>query len=393
MAMVSGVGKIGADEAWRSDASFTVHDAPDGADAMALADAARTRSGLIVYVARDAARASEMAAALAFFAPEIARIDFPAWDCLPYDRVSPSSAVTAARMAALSLLSARQTDDPLILITSVNAVTQRTPPKEIIKASAFSAKPGETVSLDKLTAYLAANGYSRASTVREPGEFAVRGGLVDLYPPGADEPLRLDFFGDTLESVRAFDPMTQLTTRQLSDVNLSAATEVLLTDETIAAFRAGFRAQFGAASDDPVYEAVSAGRKQSGMEHWLPLYYEGASTIFDFLGGGMLFIEHLADEAASDRFASIEDYYSARAEDMLAPRSKNNEFSAPAYRPLKPDGLYLSPDEWSRLLDASVLRRLSPFSPPEGRRAFSFGAKTGRTFAAERAADKVNVFD
>ncbi|MEZ5916268.1 MAG: hypothetical protein R3C40_01635 [Parvularculaceae bacterium] len=144
----------------------------------------------------------------------------------------------------------------------------------------FSARPGETVSLNKLTAYLAANGYSRASTVREPGEFAVRGGLVDLYPPGADEPLRLDFFGDTLESVRAFDPMTQLTTRQLGDVNLSAATEVLLTDETFATIQNRISRAVWRRQRDPVYEAVSAGRKQSGMEHWLPLYYEGASTIF-----------------------------------------------------------------------------------------------------------------
>ena len=393
MTMVSGVRKIPAREAWESDAALTVFDAPDGADAMALAEAALARQGLVVYVARDAARAADMASALQFFAPEAPAIEFPAWDCLPYDRVSPSSAVLAQRMAALSLLSSERPAGRLILITTVNAATQRTPPKEMIAASAFFAQPGEIVSMDQLTAYLVANGYARSSTVREAGEFAVRGGLLDLFPPGADEPIRLDFFGDSLETIRSFDPATQLTTRQLAEVKLAAATEVLLTEETIARFRAGFRAAFGAAGDDPVYQAVSEGRKHSGMEHWLPLYYDATATLFDFLDGALVFLEHLSDEAAADRFAAIADYYAARADDMAAPRPKNTEFSAPSYRPLKSDALYLSPDEWASRLAGVPLRRLSPFSPPDGQRAFSFGAKGGRSFAAERAAEKINIFD
>lgn len=393
MAMVSGVQRISAREAWESDASFSIHDAPDGADAMAVADAARLRGGLIVYVARDAARAADMVGGLQFFAPDIPRIEFPAWDCLPYDRVSPSAAITAQRMAALSLLASERADGPLILITTVNAASQRTPPRSLVATSSFLAAPGDVVSMDKLTAHLAANGYARSSTVREAGEFAVRGGLVDLYPPGADEPIRLDFFGDSLETIRAFDPATQLTTRQLRDVKLAAATEVLLTEETIARFRAGFRAEFGAASDDPVYQAVSEGRKQSGMEHWLPLFYETTETLFDYVGGALVFLEHLADESVADRLAAIADYYSARAEDMATPRQRNSEFSAPSYRPLKPDALYLSVNEWSTRLASVPLRRLSPFSAPEGQRTFSYGAKIGRTFAAERAAEKINIFD
>lgn len=392
MTTVSGVVKIAAEEAWRSDASFTIYDAPDGAAAMALAEAAGARGGLITYIARDAQRAADMAAALEFFAPGIPKVIYPAWDCLPYDRVSPSPAVSAARMAALSLLAESRFTGSLIVITTVNAATQRTPPERIIAASAFSASPGETVSIEGLTAYLAANGYTRASTVREAGEFAVRGGLIDLYPPGADEPIRLDFFGDVLESVRAFDAATQRTTKQLTAVKLAAATEVLLTEETIARFRAGFRSAFGAANDDPVYEAVSAGRKQAGMEHWLPLFYEETATLFDFIGDGLIFLEHLIDEAANDRSAAVKDHYGARADDLAAPRSRNSEFSAPSYRPLPPDLLYLSAEEWSRRLDAATVRRLSPFSAPQGMRSFSFGAKLSRTFAAERATETVNVF-
>ncbi|MEZ5919903.1 MAG: transcription-repair coupling factor [Parvularculaceae bacterium] len=284
-------------------------------------------------------------------------------------------------------------DGPIILITTINAASQRTPPRSVIEGASFKAAPGEIVSLESLTQFLISNGYERSSTVRDAGEFAVRGGLVDLFPPGADEPVRLDFFGDALESIRAFDPATQMTIRQLHSLELAAATEILLSEEAIARFRRSFREVFGAVSDDPIYEAVSAGRKQAGMEHWLPLFYQKTTTIFDFIDGALIFLEHLADEAAEDRFASIDDYYQARSDDLQLQRSKNSEFSAPSYRPLPPNRLHLSRADWERCLDNGPVRRFSPFSPPDGPRAFSFGSKLGRNFAAERAAEKINIFD
>jgi transcription-repair coupling factor (superfamily II helicase) len=393
MALASGVATISSREAWTSNASFDVFDAPDGAQAMMVAEAAAARDSLIVFVSRDAARAADLVAALGFFAPEIPVLEFPAWDCLPYDRVSPSSAVLAARMATLSFLASPGRNGAHVLVTTVNAITQRTPPRAVVENSSFSARVGDCVPIDRLTAFLSANGYTRASTVREAGEFAVRGGLVDLFPPGAAEPTRLDFFGETLETIRSFDPLSQLTTRQLEVVRLAAATEVLLTNETIARFRTGFRAAFGAASDDPVYEAVSAGRKHAGMEHWMPLFYESAATLFDYVGSAALFLEHLAEEAVEDRLVSIADYYAARMDNIGTARSRNGEFSAPAYRPLKPDQLYLSRQDWNDALSGRSTRRISPFSPAANARSFSYDAKIGRTFAAERAAANVNVFE
>ncbi|WP_375211242.1 transcription-repair coupling factor, partial [Hyphococcus sp.] len=275
----------------------------------------------------------------------------------------------------------------------ITAALQKTPPKEIIVNAALSLAPGAVMEIDALTQYLSANGYARSSTVREPGEFAVRGGLVDIFPPGAEEPVRLDFFGDSLESVRAFDAETQRTTRQLSGFSLAAASEILLSEETISRFRKGYVATFGPAGDDPLYEAVSAGRTHAGAEHWLPLFYERMDTLFDFVGDALVFMDHLAEEAAEERLVAISDHYDARAEDAETRKPRNNDFAAPVYRPLKPDALYLSDTEWKERMFTTNLRPLSPFAPPENMRAFNFGAKVGRTFAAERAAESINVFD
>ncbi|MEM9233833.1 MAG: CarD family transcriptional regulator, partial [Pseudomonadota bacterium] len=392
MALQSATTEISARDAWTGQDSLTVHGAPEGADALAIAEAVTVRGGLVVHVARDASRAAAMIQTIGFFAPGVPIIRFPAWDCLPYDRMSPSPEVVAARMAGLSALAAHDGQTPLVLVTSLNAITQRVPARSLVEQSSFSARPGASVEMDSLISFLAANGYARASTVREPGEFAVRGGLIDLFPPGAAEPVRLDFFGDTLESIRAFDPVTQMTTHQRTELNLSAASEVLLTEESISRFRSGYLKLFGTPGDDPVYEAVSAGRRQAGMEHWLPLFYEEVGTLFDYLEGDpLLFIDHLIDDAARERFEQVADYYETRREDMTA-RDNPVSIDTVPYRPLPFELLYLTADEWEMQLDNAVLRRLSPFSAPEGKRAFDFRARQGRSFAAERAAGQ-NVFN
>jgi len=399
MTLVSGSAAIGAKEAWTAKGFLTVFDAPEGADAMALAEAARLRDGLVIHIARDAGHAASMIDALRFFASEIPILEFPAWDCLPYDRVSPSGHVTSRRMATLALLASRQADaGALIVVTSISAVLQRTPPKTVVAASSLAMKPGQDIPGERITAYLAANGYTRASTVREPGEFAVRGGLIDIFPPGTEDPVRLDFFGDTLETIRAFDAETQRTTRQLQQMELAAANEVLLTEDTIHRFRTNYIATFGPAGDDPVYEAVSAGRVHAGMENWLPLFYEQTDTLFDFAANALFCAEHLVDEAAQERLSAINDYYTARHDDLTDPaenarkrQTRSSVFAAPKYRPLKPDALYLTAEDWKMVQTEQDWRAFSAFSPPDAKRAFSLGAKVGRSFGAERAAEK-NVF-
>jgi transcription-repair coupling factor (superfamily II helicase) len=358
---------------------------PEGFDALVMADLARARGGLNVFVARDGSRANAFEAAIGFFAPEMEILRLPAWDCLPYDRVGPSAAVSAERMATLTRLArGGWGKQPVLLLTHAPALIQRLPPKDLVLAAGYSASVGADVDMAVLERYFAVNGYHRASTVSERGEFAVRGGVIDVFPPGADEPVRLDLFGDTLDSIRAFDSETQRSTKQLKSVDLLPVSEALLDKDAVARFRKGYVATFGAAGDDPLYAAVSEGSRRAGLEHWLPLLYPQMATLFDYLPDDALIgLDHLAVAARDERLAMIADAYDARA---------NAERKA-HYRPLPPSSLYLSNTEWDQHLAAHSLRRFEPFQREPAPGVVDLGAKLGRNFAAERAQDSVNLFE
>ena len=237
---------------------------------------------------------------------------FPAWDCLPYDRISPNGEIAAARMATLAALAAGF-DRPAAVLTTLNAATQRVPPRDVLAAASFTAEVGARVDVGALRGYLARMGFQQAPTVTEPGEFAMRGGLIDLYPPGARGPVRLDLFGDVLDSARRFDPETQRTTETVKRVELAPVSEVILDEASIQRFRTRYREHFGAAgSDDPLYEAVSAGRKLQGYEHWLPFFHERLETLFDFLPGAPVLLDDQTGAARAARWAALTEQYEAR---------------------------------------------------------------------------------
>ena len=198
-------------------APLTLANVADGAEGLVLADLARAIAAKpgapatsLLVVCRDGQRMAQLARALAFFAPDIATLEFPAWDCQPYDRVSPHAGFVAQRMTALARLARlKGREGASVVLTTVNAVLQRVPAKALVGAQTLSAAPGNMLAMDGIVKWLDLNGFMRASTVREAGDYAVRGGILDLFPPGMAEPVRLDFFGDTLESIRTFDPETQ----------------------------------------------------------------------------------------------------------------------------------------------------------------------------------------
>jgi transcription-repair coupling factor (superfamily II helicase) len=387
---------------------LTLASVADGAEGLVLADLARAvaaQAGApatsLLVVCRDGARMAQLSRALAFFAPDIATLEFPAWDCQPYDRVSPHPGIAAERMTALSRLAHLKAQSgpqsrPSVLLATVNAAVQRVPARVRVAGQALSAAPGNMLAMDGIVRWLELNGYVRASTVREAGEYAVRGGIIDLFPPGVPDPVRLDFFGDTLESIRAFDPESQRSTDQLRALDLVPVTEFQLTSETIRRFRTGYVQAFGAATpDDLLYAAVSEGRRYPGMEHWLPLFHENLDTLFDYLPGTPVAVEPLGEDAAHERFAQIADYYDARKQNLAHSAEKGAEKSSGVpYKPLPPDRLYLAETEWRARLDAGKLVRVMPFASPEGAAAVvDVGTRQGRSFAPERAQPDTNVFE
>ena len=359
--------------------------APEGFDALVMADVVKARKGLSVFVARDGARLSAFVDAFRFFAENVEVLTFPAWDCLPYDRIGPSPGVAAQRMATLSQLAAGLDEKkPTLLVTTVPALLQRVPPVKFVKRASYSAKVGNSVEIADLERYFAVNGYARASTVSDKGEFAIRGGVIDVFPPTADEPVRLDLFGDTLESIRAFDPETQRSTKQLKDVSLLPVSEALLDADAISRFRTGYLESFGAPGDAPLYAAISEGGRRAGMEHYLPLFYGDLATLLDYLPkDALVALDHLSRDARDERLEMIADAYESRT----ATERKVH------YHPLEPTRLYLDRDEWSTLLAKRPTRRFSAFQEADGEAVIDMGARQGRDFGPERKLDSVNLFE
>jgi transcription-repair coupling factor (superfamily II helicase) len=375
--------------------ALTLAQVADGAEGMVLADLARTIAARkdapaisLVVVCRDGQRMQSLSRALSFFGPDLLLMEFPAWDSQPYDRVSPTAAIVAQRMTTLSRLArVKGRDKPSILLTTINAALQRVPAREFVATHALSVAPGNVIGMGGIVEWLELNGYARASTVREPGEYAVRGGILDLFPPGMDMPVRLDFFGDSLETIRTFDAQTQRSEMSMSGLDLVPVAEFQLITETIRRFRTGYVSEFGAATpDDLLYEAVSEGRRYPGMEHWLPLFHTQMETLFDYLPGTPLTLEHLDEDAAHERFTQVTDYYDARREAL-------KDGVTPAYKPLPPERLYLTETEWRARLDAAARAKLTPFAEPEGRDVIDVGAHAGHNFSAERAEPNANVFE
>jgi transcription-repair coupling factor (superfamily II helicase) len=369
---------------------------PDALAALVLAQLTQESSAgtppRILHVARDDRRLEALAEGLQFFAPKLRLIKLPAWDTVPYDRIGPNAEIVATRMAALARLSAAAHKGPTVVLTTVNAILQRLPPREFIRRSLKNIAPGQRLDMGELVARLTLSGFQRTGTVMEPGEYAVRGGILDVYPPGRSTPVRLDFFGDTLEHIKTFDPETQRTGKIVQRLTLMPVSEVAFGAAAEKLFRRGYVSLFGAAtSQDPLYEAVSAGQRYPGVEHWLPLFHERLETLFDYAPDAPVSFDHLAEAAVAERLALIEDHYKARVEGLEALK-----FGAPPYKPVPASRLFFTPQEWAEALQGRLVRQMSPFETVEqagGASLRSCGGRTGRNFAAERAAENLNLFE
>jgi len=364
-----------------------------GQEALVLTQIASslTETKGLLHVCSNPQQLDGILESIGFFAPWLEVISLPAWDCLPYDRVSPSVQVVADRIEALSRISkASVSARPFLVVTTANAVLQRNVPKNVLEAQQTRLAPGNRVDMDGLTQQLSGDGFERVPTVRERGEFAVRGGIVDIFVPGSEEPVRLDFFGDTLESIRSFDPATQRTTSQLKTFGLNAMSEISLDEETVQRFRQTYVQTFGAATrDDALYQAVSEKRRFAGMEHWLPLFYEQLDDVFTYADGFHITYAGDLPEALASRHEQIVDHFEARQQSI----EQKIDGGTP-YKPVEPNTLYLTPAEAMQTIRQLDGVGVSAFDQPETSetRTISVSGKAGRNFGVERSAGQ-NVFE
>ncbi len=288
-------------------------------------------------------------------APHIPCLSFPAWDCLPYDRVSPSQDIVTQRLETLTTL--LHSPGRYCVITSVAALTQRVTPRLSLLGESLDLKIGQAIPRETLLNYLVHKGFRRCETVYEPGDYAVRGSIIDIFPTSCENPLRLDFFDDVLDALKSFDPLTQKTLEVCEKVELKPIHEVTLTTETIQQFRQKYRQLFGASKggieSDVLYESISNGRTYAGMEHWLPLFYEGCETLLDYFPNVLIIKEDHVDQALISRQQSINDYYQARV---------NPIGREATYRPLPPSQLYWTNEEWQSFHQSSDVITFSPFA-------------------------------
>jgi transcription-repair coupling factor (superfamily II helicase) len=369
---------------------------PDGLGPRVLArlleEASAGSPPLLLHVARDDRRLEALVEGMGFFAPQVRVIPFPAWDTVPYDRIGPHSEIVAARVAALARLAAGTGKGPTLVVATVNAILQRVPSRQFIRRSLKNIAAGQRIDMGELIQRLTLAGFQRTGIVMEPGEFAVRGGILDLYAGGRPSPVRLDFFGDTLERIKSFDPETQRTGKIVQRLTLMPVSEVAFGEAAKKRFRASYVERFGpATSDDALYAAVSAGQRYNGMEHWLPLFHEQLETLFDYVGNCPVSFDHLCEAAVEERLGLIEDHYQARVQGL-----ETLNFGAPRYNPLPPAAMFLTAEEWHRRQGERLLRHMSPFEEERahyGGATRSWGGRSGRNFASERAAQGINVFD
>ena len=366
---------------------LTVGGAPEGFDARLILKEIERRGAPVIHVARDDKRLAAMQAALRFFAPEMPVITFPAWDCLPYDRVSPNADISATRMATLAGL-VHGMPDRFVLLTTISAAMQRLPARDVLREAAFSARVGGRLDEAALRNFLVRMGFSQAPTVMEPGDYAIRGGIIDIYPPGEGGPVRLDLFGDVLDGARRFDAATQRTTEKLDLVELAPVSEVILDEAAITRFRQNYRIEFGAAgTDDPLYEAVSAGRKHAGIEHWLPFFHDRLETIFDYLPQATVTQDDQVTPTRLARWDSIADQYETR---RLAMTQKGRMDTV--YKPVPPGLLYLDDAAWEAATAQTRVMQFNPLAQATGPGVIDAGGRIGRTFAPERQQENLSLF-
>jgi len=318
---------------------------------LAIARAAQLHTGPLLVVTRDARTARQIEDEVRFYqggTGEVPLLPFPDWESLPYDAFAPHPGIISERL--LTLYRLPELARGIVLLT-VASLQHRLPPRAYVAGHSFLLDTGAALDIEAFRARLQQAGYQAVSQVMEPGEYAVRGGLVDVYPMGASGPYRIDLFGDKIESIRGFDPETQRSGERLPGVRMLPAREVPLAPEAIQRFRQAFRARFeGDPQKVALYREVSKGSAPAGIEYYLPLFFEATASLFDYLPPTSLCVlEDGIEQVAQNFWQETGERYRVLRTDTMRPV-------------LPPDDLFLNPDELGLALNRYPRVLLTPFA-------------------------------
>jgi transcription-repair coupling factor (superfamily II helicase) len=328
---------------WQSPAS-------PSALALAIASAAARHSGLLVAITRDTHCAQALEAELQIFAAELPVLHFPDWETLPYDLFSPHPDIVSQRVAALYRLPTTRRG---VLVVPIATLMQRLPPTRFIGGNALVVQPGERLDLEAEKRRLESAGYRNVPQVMDPGDFAVRGALLDVFPMGSPEPYRIELLDDEIDSIRTFDPETQRSQQKVASVRMLPAREFPLDDAATRGVREILRERFDIDPRRcPLYQDLKQGGAPAGIEYYLPLFFDQTATLFDYLGDdALLLIGEGAHEAADAFWLQTADRFEQRRHDRERPI-------------LPPEEIYLPVDALRERLNRTrrieVLRREHP---------------------------------
>ena len=363
--------------------------APEGYDAKLLLQELDRASGTVLFIAREIKRAEAMRRALDFYRPETSVQVIPAWDCPPYSRISPNTDIVARRLGGLSAILRLGKSEPFVCLTTLNAAMQLLPSKDWLNKTMFRISEGQRVGEENLKNYFLHMGFVRAPMAVSRGEFAIRGGIIDVFPPGMAQPVRMDFFGDVVDGLRRYDPVSQRTTGKLKNAEFSAVSEVVLNPDAISRFRSMYRTEFGnPGSGDHLYESVTEGRGFAGMEHWLPFFHARLETLFGYLPDAAIFVDYDVREQWEKRWETVAGLYESRVE-FGRVKPKGGDFG----RAARPELFYLSPDQGSEILKDRTVKWLYPQKLPTGLGVLDADGRPGKLFSVERQQESLSLLE
>ena len=313
------------------------------ADALALAEIATRHPGqLLAVVTANAADAQRLLDEIPWFAPKLRVRLLPDWETLPYDSFSPHQDLVSERLA--TLWAAMQGELDILLVPASTAVYRLAPPS-YLAAYTFAFKKGETLNAEKFRSQVTLAGYAHVTQVVSPGEYSIRGGLIDLFPMGSTLPYRLDLFDDEIESIKTFDVDTQRTVYPVPEVRLLPAREFPLDDKGRTHFRQAFREAFeGDPAKSGVYKDVSQGIASAGIEYYLPLFFAETATVFDYLPPDAVFVTHGDAPAAISAF-----WKETRSRYDLLQGDKARPFLPPEQLFLSDEAFFIAAKRYGRL--------------------------------------------